>query len=87
MYEGDFKENFRHGKGRFVLDNEKLLYEGDYVANKYEGHGTQYFEDGGKYEGAMHNGERNGIGAMTFPDGTIDCGLWANGKFVQAGLD
>ena len=87
MYEGDFKEGIKDGKGRHFLPNGILHYEGDYVAENYEGQGTIYYTDGGKYEGAVHNDKVNGIGVWTLPDGTIHCGLFEDEYLIHVGID
>ncbi len=39
MYDGQYKDNIKHGKGRFSYADGKV-YEGDFVANKKHGNGV-----------------------------------------------
>ena len=76
--ESDYKEGKLDGKGRQYTPSGELNYEGFYVAGNYEGQCKVYYEDGSKYEGAVRNKMANGIGVLTLPDGTIQCGQWEN---------
>ena len=42
----------------------------------------QTFPDGSVYEGALSNGQPNGFGVMTWPDGTRQEGCWENDDFL-----
>ena len=52
----------KYGIGIEYNKNNKIIYEGEFVNNKYDGEGTQYYKEGGKYKGHWENGEKNGKG-------------------------
>jgi len=43
-YEGYFKNNKRHGKGKEFFGNEELFFEGNYINGLKHGEGTEYFK-------------------------------------------
>ena len=45
------------------------MYEGNYVDDKKEGHGTFHWPDGRKYEGQWENGKQHGVGIYTTSSG------------------
>ena len=62
-YEGEFKNNKRHGYGKYYL-KAKLKYNGEFKNDEYDGKGTIYFLDGSYYQGGFTNGKKNGNGAL-----------------------
>ena len=40
IYQGKFKNGFKHGNGRIVYGNNLGWYEGDWAYNKKEGNGV-----------------------------------------------
>ena len=63
IYEGEYLNGVRHGKGKEYKWNEILIYEGEYLYGKRNGKGKEYNYDGILYfEGEYLNGERNGKG-------------------------
>ena len=60
-YEGEFKNNKRHGYGKYYINNN-LKYIGEFKDDEYDGKGTIYFQDGSYYKGWFTNGKENGIG-------------------------
>ncbi len=42
MYEGEFKENKRNGYGKRFINKNILIYEGDWMDDKYQGRGILY---------------------------------------------
>ena len=49
--------------------NGKIIYDGDFVNDKYEGKGKYIFENGEYYIGQWSNGQRQGKGAMYLSNG------------------
>ena len=63
FYEGEFKDNKRHGYGKYYEAN-KLIYEGEFKDDKYDGEGTIYYENGSYYKGGFANNKKNGEGVI-----------------------
>ena len=55
-YEGDWKDDVRHGKGVFEYTNGDK-YDGDWADDIQHGRGTYYFHTGDRYEGSYLLGE------------------------------
>ena len=78
-YEGEFKNNKRHGNGKYYLKNI-LKYEGEFKDDEYDGEGTVYYEDGSYYKGGFSKGRKNGEGAIYDKNNSIlDEGEFENG--------
>lgn len=64
LYEGDFQNNKKHGKGKEYLGD--IIFEGDFKNNKREGYGKLFYRRGRSFniyfEGLWKNNERNGNG-------------------------
>ena len=53
------------------------MYDGEWKANKADGHGTIRFADGEEYDGEWKADKREGHGKYTFADGEVDHdGMW-----------
>jgi len=61
VYEGEFKDGFKHGKGMLVTVVEEVLgqymlhkhedvYEGEFKENKFHGNGRMVYHDGLVYQ-------------------------------------
>ena len=61
-YIGNLEENIRTGYGK-LYENDILVYEGEWINNKYDGKGRLYYKNGNiKYEGNWCNDKPiNGI--------------------------
>ena len=82
LYEGEFINGRRNGKGKEYDIQGQLIYEGDYKNGKKEGIGILYTNDNVPiYEGEFKNGKRNGKG-KTFKEGKI----YFDGEFFNDGL-
>ena len=44
VYEGCFKNNKRHGKGKEFFGNEEVFFEGNYINGLRYGEGTELFK-------------------------------------------
>jgi hypothetical protein len=84
-YEGDFKENVRHGIGKYVLPDGSV-YEGDWRENLMSGRGTFKWPDGSAYVGSWKDGKRNGPGFLQTSDGFVYDGMWAQNAMEGRGI-
>lgn len=65
-YEGYFKDDKFNGKGRIILDNNKVLI-GNFEDNKLNGEGTyEDLENNIKYTGSFRNSKKDGIGKEVY---------------------
>ncbi len=55
-YEGEFLDNWPHGKGRYLFPNG-LIYEGEFFKGEFHGKGRLLYENGGYLEGEWENGK------------------------------
>ncbi len=79
-YEGEWKNNMRHGKGHFFW-NDGQHYKGNYLNDKRDGYGVYYWENGDRYEGEWKNDQRNGKGEFFNSKGKLKArGVWENDK-------
>ena len=64
LFEGDFLNGEKNGKGKEYWDDGKLLFEGEYLNGKRNGKGKEYDYDGELiFEGEYLNGKKwNGKG-------------------------
>ncbi|XP_019875711.1 MORN repeat-containing protein 3 isoform X2 [Aethina tumida] len=81
VYEGDFKDNLRHGFGvlaRRIPDCNvyTLEYRGDWRYGKMEGNGLRVYKDGSFYKGEFLRGKRHGYGQMWYADHSFYDGEW-----------
>lgn len=61
------------------LDNGKMIYNGQVVANKLSGHGKLTFENGDTYEGDFKNGAFHGKGTFMSKEGWSYVGEFKKG--------
>lgn len=62
IYEGDFLNGKRQGKGKLYSNDKKFIYEGNWLDDQKEGFGNEIFPDGTKFEGEFQKGKKNGKG-------------------------
>ena len=68
-YEGDIKEGWFDGNGKFTYDNG-VVYEGEFSKGRFHGKGTLIYPNGGKFTGDWVNGKLvEGSGKYEFADG------------------
>ncbi len=77
MYEGDFKENYPEGKGKYFYKNG-TEYEGDFLKGERHGLGAFKFPNGTVYKGEWKGNKREGNGVQTYPNGDRYEGTWIN---------
>ena len=78
IYEGEFKNGYRHGQGKFIGSNGEI-YIGEFFDDEYSGNGDFTDVDGSKYVGEFKNDDFNGYGTFTDIDGNIESGVWEDG--------
>jgi ankyrin repeat protein len=84
MYEGDYHNDERHGKGKYTLANGDM-YEGDYQDDKMHGKGKYTLANGDVYEGDFQDDEMHGKGKYTFADGSVYQGDFQDGNMHGKG--
>ena len=84
-YIGEFKENARHGVGKYFLPDGST-YEGEWRDNEMSGQGTFCWSDGSMYVGLWKGGKRHGIGALTSSDGFTYDGMWIQNTMEGRGI-
>lgn len=76
-YEGEWKENAKHGKGTMYFSNG-AKYIGDWFKNSMEGKCVFYYKNGNVYEGEVHNDNFTGKGKLKQTNGNIYEGDFLN---------
>ena len=90
-YIGDFKNGKMSGRGIMYDwdDSHSKIYEGQFLNNEFNGHGTLYFYESNKikYEGSFLNGMFHGKGELFYNSGNLKYkGDFKNGKFHGTGI-
>ncbi|WMJ75543.1 hypothetical protein RCC89_20620 [Cytophagaceae bacterium ABcell3] len=81
IYEGEWKNNQRHGKGFQKFKNGEV-YEGDWRNDKREGSGIYTFRNGDYYKGEWKANKRDGFGTVVSARGdTLVHGYWKEDSF------
>jgi len=88
FYEGDWKNGVKEGRGQ--LKTKIGDYNGEFVAGKKHGSGSDSFASGSKYIGQFIENQRHGHGTMSHSNGCIYDGGWkfgeccGQGKYVES---
>ena len=61
IYEGEFLNGLRNGKGKEYDYNGHLLFEGEFLKGKRNGKGKEYLNGELIFEGEYLNGERKNL--------------------------
>ena len=69
IYEGEYKNDKKNGKGKLTYKNLKDFYEGDFKDNNITGKGHYEWANGESYKGTFLNGKMHGKGIYKWPDG------------------
>ncbi len=56
------------------MTNTGAIYAGEWLHDKFEGHGTYRYRNGATYVGQFSNNRRNGQGTFTYQDGATYLG-------------
>ena len=82
-YEGNWKNNLRHGEGAFYWPDSQV-YIGNYKNDLRSGFGIYHWPNGDKFEGEWKEDERNGPGAFYDKDGKIIAkGTWKKDELIK----
>ena len=71
-YVGSFNAGYRSGQGKYVIEQQKRIYNGMWRRSKRHGKGKETFADASTYEGMYANDLFNGEGKRTTAAGTYD---------------
>jgi hypothetical protein len=63
-YEGECKDNMRHGRGTYVWANGDR-YDGEWQHDKRNGHGVYAWANGDRYDGSWKDNDFDGYGILT----------------------
>ena len=81
IFEGEYKNGKRNGKGKEYSWNKVIIYEGEYKNGKRNGKGKEYDDEGNiKFQGEYKNGERNGYGKEYYEGNLEFEGEYLNGE-------
>jgi hypothetical protein len=83
-YEGDFKENLRHGTGTYVLPDGSV-YAGQWREGLMSGRGVFTWPDGAVYDGEWKDRKRHGLGLLKTADGFSYDGMWVHNSMEGRG--
>lgn len=81
-YTGEFRNNLRHGKGKFQWNNGDV-YEGDWQYDLQHGKGVHTWSTGSNYNGDWSNGKRHGYGNFFSVSQKSKVGIWDRGSFLR----
>ena len=78
VYEGDYQDDKKHGKGRCTLPSG-AVYEGDWQDDKRHGKGRVTYSSGDVYEGVWQDDKKHGKGRYTTAAGEVKEKEYKNG--------
>ena len=82
-YIGYFKNGEEHGDGFFKSTKQGTSYVGQFKDGFIHGRGVFELANGKKYIGQFKYGTITGQGTMLHTDGTIDIGIFKDGKLIE----
>ena len=60
---GEFKDDMKHGKGKYYDTEGQIYYDGDWKEGLPDGDGIEYHQNGRiKFDGDYKNGKKDGFG-------------------------
>tara|TARA_Y100001970_G_scaffold262372_1_gene346526 strand:- start:732 stop:2984 length:2253 start_codon:yes stop_codon:yes gene_type:complete len=82
VYEGEYKKDYRWGKGKYTWAKSGNIYEGDFIKGDRTGKGKYtWAKSGNVYEGDFIKGDQTGKGKHTYANGKyLLGGEWVKGK-------
>ena len=72
-----------NGYGKYSFPNGENFIGFYNLKDNFFGKGEYFWANGQKYVGNFKKGEFDGYGKMTYPDGSINEGIWANGNLIN----
>jgi hypothetical protein len=78
IYDGDFYDDQKKGKGKLTYKKMKDFYEGDFLDNSITGRGFYKWANKDTYEGDFINGKMHGKGIYKWPYGCEYEGEYSN---------
>ena len=85
VYDGEWREDKRHGRGKFLIGETGDEYVGEWKHGKADGYGVMTWVLGTRYEGLWRENRRNGFGTFYYLDGVIYRGEWVENKRQGSG--
>lgn len=79
-YEGQFKYSKRWGDGTLHDVESGSKYVGQFMQDRFHGHGHHQWPDGTEYIGQWQNGEKSGKGKFISADYLTYTGQWVRGR-------
>ncbi len=86
IYEGEFKNGNKHGRGEYIIYSTRSKYEGNFEEGEFSGYGTliNYSDKdlnnySARYSGNFKKNMPEGQGAYYFSDGSYFAGEFTNG--------
>ena len=79
LYEGEFVENKKHGKGKIILKEKEESYSGEFTNDEITGKGTYIWKNGNTYTGDFIETQFHGKGKYSWEDGGEYFGDYVNG--------
>ncbi|XP_078265914.1 ankyrin repeat and MYND domain-containing protein 1 [Rhinoraja longicauda] len=84
-YQGEFRENLKHGEGRFEWSSGEY-YEGQFYKDHRHGQGCYVWPDGTKFTGAFYLDRKDGYGTLEMKDGSMFQGLYKDDERFGPGV-
>ena len=84
MYDGEYRDDKRHGKGTYNNKNGDV-YKGEWLAGKRQGEGIMTYANKDIYDGQWKNGHKDGQGMMKFHNGDVYEGEFSKNKMHGKG--
>ena len=87
FYVGYWDNGRQYKKGKvFDMNNNNLIYDGEYKKGNRDGKGVYYYKNGERYEGKFKNGLREGKGIFFWKDGNRWEGYFKNDEMNGEGI-
>ena len=79
IYDGEYVEGIRNGKGIYRYGQSKHMYEGGWEDNMRSGIGKMQYFGVGDYQGYWENNRMHGEGQFTYKNGDVYSGWYKYG--------
>jgi len=86
MYDGEWKNDKKHGEGKYKFYNKGDRYEGQWREDRIDGKGTYYYANGDKYDGLWKEDKREGFGVFYYANGDKYDGEWSKDQMQGRGM-